>query len=169
MRGGFGEPGSCSRLGGFQEHGRQMAPTLPKADMPRLPCRAHAVGYGEGHRSVVPSGGGTAPASETRQAPPPEAYRFDRAFHSMLAGLTGGISPVALSLAYIDWAWHLAAAPQRQMVIAQDALQSTNKCLEAALHCFSTGHQAAAARSTFFRAGVGTSSIQFGGASVSAE
>jgi polyhydroxyalkanoate synthase len=113
--------------------------TLPKADVPRLPCRAHAVGHGESHRSVVPGGGGTAPASETRQAPPPEAYRFDRAFHSMLAGLTGGISPVALSLACLDWAAHLAASPQRQMAIAQDALQSTNQFLETALHCFSFG------------------------------
>lgn len=99
-----------------------LSSTLPKADMPRLTCRAHAVGYGEGHSSVVPGEGGAAPASEKRQAPPPEADRFDRAFHAMLAGLTGGISPVALSLAYIDWAWHLAAAPQRQMVIAHDAL-----------------------------------------------
>jgi polyhydroxyalkanoate synthase len=113
--------------------------TLPKADRPRLPCPAHAVGYGEDHRNIVSGGGGIAPASETRQAPPPEAYRFDRAFHSMLASLTGGISPIALSLAYIDWAWHLAGAPQRQMVIAQDALQNTNKLLEAALHGLSTG------------------------------
>jgi polyhydroxyalkanoate synthase subunit PhaC len=111
--------------------------TLPKADLPRLPCRAHAAGHGEGHRGVVPDGGGT--ASETRRAPPQEAYRFDRAFHAMLAGLTGGISPVALSLAYFDWAAHLAASPQRRMAISQDALQSTNQFLETALHCFSSG------------------------------
>jgi polyhydroxyalkanoate synthase subunit PhaC len=113
----------------------------PVADVPRSSCRAHAPGYGEDRRSVVPGGGGVAPAPETRQGPQPEAYRFDRAFHATLAPLTGGISPVAVSLAYIDWAWHLAAAPQRQMVIAQDALQSTNKCLEATLHCFSIGQQ----------------------------
>ena len=47
----------------------------------------------------------------------------DRALHAMLARLTGGISPVALSLAYIDWASHLAAAPQRQMEIAKDAMR----------------------------------------------
>ena len=112
-----------------------------EADVPRLPCRAHAPGYGEDRLSVVPDGVGVAPASETRQGQQPEAYRFDRAFHAMLAPLTGGISPIALSLAFIDWASHLAAAPQRQMAIAQDALQSTNKVLEAALHCLSPGRE----------------------------
>ncbi len=57
----------------------------------------------------------------------------------MLARLTGGISPVALSLAYIDWASHLAAAPQRQMEISQDALRSASQFLESALHYFSPG------------------------------
>ena len=55
----------------------------------------------------------------------------------MLARLTGGISPVALSLAYIDWASHLAAAPQQQMQIAQDAWRSAGQFFEAALHYFS--------------------------------
>jgi polyhydroxyalkanoate synthase len=32
----------------------------------------------------------------------PEPYRADRAFLAMQARLTGGISPVALSLAYMD-------------------------------------------------------------------
>jgi hypothetical protein len=36
----------------------------------------------------------------------------------MLARLTGGVSPIALSLAYLDWSSQLAAAPQRQMEIA---------------------------------------------------
>src|SRR5258708_23520874 len=55
----------------------------------------------------------------------------------MLARLTGGISAVALSLAYIDWASHLAAAPQQQMQIAQDAWRSAGQIFEAALHYFS--------------------------------
>src|SRR5258708_38471517 len=57
----------------------------------------------------------------------------------MLARLTGGISPVALSLAYIDWASHLASAPQRQMEISQDALRSVRQFFESALHYFSPG------------------------------
>ncbi|OIQ77249.1 poly-beta-hydroxybutyrate polymerase [mine drainage metagenome] len=57
----------------------------------------------------------------------------------MVASLTGGISPVALTLAYIDWASHLAVAPQRQMEIAQDALRSTQKFFESVPHFFSPG------------------------------
>ena len=41
--------------------------------------------------------------------PVTEPYPLDRAFHAMLARFTGGISPVALSLAYLDWSSHLAA------------------------------------------------------------
>ena len=95
--------------------------TLPKAEAPRLPCPAHAPGYGEDRRAVVPVEPQLRPAPNLRAEQQPEAYQADRAFHAMLARLTGGISPVALSLAYIDWASHLAAAPQRQMEIAQDA------------------------------------------------
>ena len=76
---------------------------------------------------------------ETHQSEPAEAYQFDRALHAMVAGLTGGISPVALSLAYIDWAAHLAAAPQRQLAFAQDALRSTNEFFELMRHCRSPG------------------------------
>jgi polyhydroxyalkanoate synthase len=52
----------------------------------------------------------------------------------MLARLTGGISPVALSLAYMDWASHLAAAPQRQMEIAREGMLSAARIFEAARH-----------------------------------
>jgi polyhydroxyalkanoate synthase subunit PhaC len=114
----------------------QPTSTLPRDDAPRLLSTAHAAGDGEGRGSVVPSGPRATPASEARQGPQPEPNQFDRAFHAMLAGLTGGLSPIALSLAYIDWAWHLAGAPQRQMEIAQDALLSANRFLESAPHCF---------------------------------
>jgi polyhydroxyalkanoate synthase subunit PhaC len=111
--------------------------TLPKADAPRLPCPAHAPGYGEGHSAVVPGEPRAAQASETHEGRQTETYQADRAFHALLARLSGGISPVALSLAYIDWASHLASAPQRQMEIAQDALRSASKLFESALHYFS--------------------------------
>jgi len=52
----------------------------------------------------------------------------------MAARLTGGISPVALSLAYIDWVSHLAAAPQRQMEIAREGMLSAARIFEAARH-----------------------------------
>src|SRR6202165_5789481 len=110
---------------------------LPKAEAPRLPCPAHAQGYGEERRAVVLSEPRAEAASETHGGQLPETYQADRAFHAMLARLTGGISPVALSLAYIDWASHLAAAPQQQMRIAQDAWRSAGQFFEAALHYFS--------------------------------
>jgi polyhydroxyalkanoate synthase subunit PhaC len=103
--------------------------TLPKADAPRLPCPAHAPGYGEGHRTVVRGEPRAAQLSETREGRP-ETYQADRAFHALMARLTGGISPVALSLAYIDWASHLASAPERQMEIAQNALRSVGQLFE---------------------------------------
>jgi polyhydroxyalkanoate synthase subunit PhaC len=114
--------------------------TLPKAEVKRLPCRAHAAGYGEGCRRASISGQlGAVPAPETGEVRQHETYQADRAFHASLARLTGGISPVALSLAYIDWASHLASAPQRQLEIVQDGLRGWRKFLESALHYFSSG------------------------------
>ena len=53
-------------------------------------------------------------------------------------GFTGGISPVALLLAYTDWLSHLAASPQRQLEISQEAvLQAPRQLFEAARHFFS--------------------------------
>jgi hypothetical protein len=65
-------------------------------------------------------------ASQAHGDRPIEAGQVDRAFHATLARLTGGISPVARSLAYFDWASHLAAAPQRRMEIAQDTHTHTH-------------------------------------------
>ena len=103
--------------------------TLSKDETPRLPCPAHAPGYGEAHQAVVPE-----PAPAVHPDSQPEAYQADRALHAMAARLTGGISPVALSLAYIDWVSHLAAAPQRQMEIAREGMLSAARIFEAAQH-----------------------------------
>jgi polyhydroxyalkanoate synthase subunit PhaC len=73
-------------------------------------------------------------ASEPHSEGSLETNEVDRAFHAALARLTGGISPVALSLAYIDWASHLMAAPQRQMQIIQDAMRNASGLFQAALH-----------------------------------
>ena len=114
--------------------------SLPKAEAPRLPCPAHAVGYDKDHRAVAldEPGSGQKPDTKPQQ---PEPYPADRAFHAMLANLTGGVSPAALSLAYIDWASHLATAPQRQIEIAQDALRSTRQFFESASHSFAPGQE----------------------------
>ncbi|MDT4740634.1 PHA/PHB synthase family protein [Bradyrhizobium sp. WYCCWR 12699] len=69
--------------------------------------------------------------------PASEPYPLDRAFHAMLARFTGGISPLALSLAWLDWSTHLAAAPQRQMEISRNMLRDAGRLAEAAAHAAS--------------------------------
>jgi len=55
--------------------------------------------------------------------------RLDRLLHTSAAPLTGGLSPVALALAWADWAWHLAVSPGRQMDLAATATQlATDTC-----------------------------------------
>ena len=54
---------------------------------------------------------------------------LDRRLHAAMAPLTGGLSPVSLSLALADWAWHLAMAPGRQMELAALAAQLANDTL----------------------------------------
>ena len=44
--------------------------------------------------------------------------RLDRELHVAASPLTGGLSPVSLSLAWADWALHLAVSPGRQMELA---------------------------------------------------
>nr|WP_315756372.1 MULTISPECIES: alpha/beta fold hydrolase [unclassified Bradyrhizobium] len=62
-----------------------------------------------------------------------EDHELDKAFSAMLARLTGGISPAALSMAYLDWACHLAAAPQRQIEIVRDAWRGAKQVAERSL------------------------------------
>jgi polyhydroxyalkanoate synthase subunit PhaC len=115
----------------------QRISNLPKAEAPRLPCPAHAPGYGEHGRAVAVVEPPAKPLAEAHQKRQPETDQADRALHAMLARLTGGISPVALSLAYIDWVSHLASAPQRQMEISQEAVRRARQFFESALHYFS--------------------------------
>jgi polyhydroxyalkanoate synthase subunit PhaC len=114
----------------------QPIPTMPGTDQARLPSRAHAPDYGkeEGSLPAAPSAPQEAASPRDQRAEP---YQADRAFHAMLARLTGGVSPVALSLAYMDWASHLAAAPQRQLEMSQGVLRGATQFFDAALHCLS--------------------------------
>lgn len=73
-------------------------------------------------------------SSPAHAAPEAEPYPLDRALHAMFAQFTGGISPIALSLAWLDWSSHLAAAPQRQAEIIGNAVRDTGRLMEAALH-----------------------------------
>jgi polyhydroxyalkanoate synthase len=56
----------------------------------------------------------------TRETP---TQRLDRLLHAASAPYTLSLSPVSLSLAWADWAWHLALAPGRQMELAALATQ----------------------------------------------
>ena len=51
--------------------------------------------------------------------------KLDRLVQSAVAPLYGNLSPIALSLAWADWAWHLAASPGRQLELAALAAQLT--------------------------------------------
>jgi polyhydroxyalkanoate synthase len=52
--------------------------------------------------------------------------------HARLASLNAGLSPVSLSLALADWAWHLALSPGRQLELAALASQLTADTLHTA-------------------------------------
>src|SRR6266702_5299663 len=67
-----------------------------------------------------------------------ESHPADRAFHAALARFSGGISPVALLLAYTDWLAHLASSPQRQLEISQEAIRDAKRFLEASQHFFTS-------------------------------
>ena len=109
--------------------------TLPTAEVTVLPLRARAADQG-GRQPAVPAEQPIAPVTRDANG---ETYQADRAFHAMLARFTGGISPAALLLAYGDWLSHLAAAPQRQIEIAQDALVGTKRLFDAAQNVYAPG------------------------------
>lgn len=54
---------------------------------------------------------------------PKDVEKLDRGYHANLARLTMGISPAALTLAYVDWLSHLAISPGKQMQLAEKALR----------------------------------------------
>ena len=114
-----------------------MPPILPppKANRPILSRPAHAPANDDRRADIPHAHGEAAPARLQEEGD--DAYQADRAFHAMLARATGGISPAALLLAYTDWLSHLAAAPQRQMEMSQEAVLGASRFLEAALHYFS--------------------------------
>jgi polyhydroxyalkanoate synthase len=109
---------------------------FPRAEEPAVQALSVDRAAGPGALTVSSEKHPEAPAAADT-LPAPEPYPLDRAFHAMLARLTGGISPLALSLAWLDWSTHLAAAPQRQMEIARNILRDTGWLAEAAAHAAS--------------------------------
>jgi polyhydroxyalkanoate synthase len=95
--------------------------TLPKAIV--LPLPAPAEDDAKAHPSREE-------ATQVQRQEAGESRPADRAFHAALARFTGGISPIALLLAYTDWLSHLATSPQRQLEISQAAVQDARRFLE---------------------------------------
>lgn len=58
---------------------------------------------------------------DTRSETP--TRKLDRLVQTAVAGAGGNLSPIALGLAFADWAWHLGASPGRQMELATLAAQ----------------------------------------------
>ncbi len=67
------------------------------------------------------------PTARTIESP---TQRLDRLLHASAAPLTSGLSPVALSLALADWAWHLAVSPGRQMELTSLAGQLATQAVK---------------------------------------
>ncbi|WP_028345530.1 PHA/PHB synthase family protein [Bradyrhizobium murdochi] len=109
---------------------------LPGAELTVLPLRARAADQGDDRQPTVPIAPQAAPATQGAGV---DTYQADRALHAMLARLSGGISPVALLLAYTDWLSHLTSSPQRQIEISQEALLDAQRFVEAARQFFSPG------------------------------
>lgn len=67
---------------------------------------------------------GLSPCEPPAAVPVPLAAtfeNFDRLLHALEARLTLGISPIALTLARLDWLLHLANAPGRRLALLQQA------------------------------------------------
>jgi len=110
--------------------------TLPTAEVTVLPLRPNFADQANG-RPAAPIEPPVSPLTERAEGA--ETYQADRALHAMLARLTAGISPAALSMAYADWLLHLAASPQRQIEIAQEAVVDTQRFSESSKRFFSPG------------------------------
>jgi polyhydroxyalkanoate synthase len=76
-------------------------------------------------RAAAPS---TSPAGDASFIPDSYAATafadtVDRALHAATARFTGGLSPIALGDAYLDWVSHLAFLPGKRMQLAEKALR----------------------------------------------
>jgi polyhydroxyalkanoate synthase len=68
------------------------------------------------HKSAEPHGNGADPFNA-----------LDRSYHSVLAGLTQGISPVAGARAWFDWFAHLQMAPGKQAELMLQAWENATR------------------------------------------
>jgi polyhydroxyalkanoate synthase len=64
---------------------------------------------------------------------------IDRSVHAATARATAGISPSAVTSAYLDWATHLAASPGKRLQLVEKAVKKTAKLARHVPHCLQTG------------------------------
>jgi len=67
---------------------------------------------------------------------------MDRSLHALIARATGGLSPAALTQAWVDWALHLAAAPGKQVQLVEKAGRKTLRFNEYVLRAMMGGGRA---------------------------
>ncbi len=60
---------------------------------------------------------------------------IDRVIHALVAKQTGGMSPLALWLAYLDWALHLAASPGKQWELGEKTQIALARLQHYAMNC----------------------------------
>src|SRR5450432_1705086 len=104
--------------------------TMPRAEALSLPAAAGADAKAHPRRED---------ATEIQRQETDETHPADRAFHAALARFSGGISPIALLLAYTDWLSHLATSPQRQLEISQAAVRDARRLLETSQQFLAAG------------------------------
>ena len=63
----------------------------------------------------------------------------DRSLHATVARFTGGLSPAALAVAYLDWATHLANAPGKRMQLADKAMRKAVRLATYVGRCAAAG------------------------------
>jgi polyhydroxyalkanoate synthase len=66
---------------------------------------------------------------------PTEGATIDRMFNALWAQQTGGVSPIGLWLAALDWATHLAASPGKRMELAEKWAVSVLQFQRYAMRC----------------------------------
>jgi poly[(R)-3-hydroxyalkanoate] polymerase subunit PhaC len=85
---------------------------------------------GRSARARTPAGSTHRGADQARE----ESFAsLDRTLQAWQARLAAGLSPIALSVALLDWAAHLAELPGRQADLAADAWSDTLRLAESAL------------------------------------
>lgn len=116
----------------------QQTPAVIKIGTAPVPEQAGLAGPDNRSGQLIPAKGEEVAGLIPRQ----DDHELDKAFHATLARWTGGLSPIALAMAYLDWGAHLIAAPQRQIEIVRDAMLAGGRLVHRALQTEAAAHEA---------------------------